>query len=207
MPLFLLIAAALADNPATLSKPADDAPTEEASEVVHGTVHIDAKLPAEVLIDGIKLAQVFAPGKVTFDVVPGQHLLRVYTHGKPHDLPMNITAGSDLSVVVGRTGLSSDEVVSDTTPAGIVPVEFRVLDGMASMIRIAGAKHTVPQGERLTVELPTGVHPISVRSSDGTIIWANGRLTLEGSDGVVVQVAEGRLPEVSGAARFDPTGG
>jgi len=212
----LLIAAALAteptpafaSNPDASSSPDDAEAPVSVSEQNAGTLRIDIKLPAEVLLDGVKLAETYVPAQLSFEVVAGPHLLRVYTHGDPHDLPIEVEAGDALSVVVGRTGMSGDRTTGTAPdPNGIVPVEFRVLDGMASTIRIDGGKHTIPQGDRLTLDLPVGTHPVSVRSADGTIIWATGRLTLGGHEGVVVQVAEGRLPEVSGDARFDPSGG
>jgi len=203
VPLFLFVAAALAADAPMQAPPPNDA---DGSTVTSGVLTIDAKLPAEVLVDGVRLAQTYAAAELSFDIVPGDHLLRVYTHGQPHDVNVAIEPGKEVSVVVGRTGVSSEQVDAGPTASGSVPVEFRVLDGMASMIRIAGAKHTIPQGERLTLDLPVGTHPVSVRSADGTIIWASGRLTVDGGESVVVQVAEGRLPEVSGDGRFDPGG-
>jgi hypothetical protein len=198
----LLSVLALAADPAA---GAASAPTPD---TVSSTLVVDAKLPAEILIDGHKLGQLWAPARVSFTLPPGDHLLRVYTHGEPHDLPLTLPEGDGLAVVVGRSGLTAEKLpAGDHVASGIVPVEFRVLGGAPAMVRFADARHTIPQGDRLTLDLPVGTHTVSVRSGDGTVIWASGRLTVGGDEKVVVQLAEGRMPEVSGEGRFDASGG
>ena len=199
--LALVLSLAFAADPEVPAEP-------EALQATESTLLIDAKLPAEILVDGHKLGQLWAPARVSFTVKPGAHQLRIYTHGKPNDLSIALPPGDGLTVVVGRSGLSSEALPTDQRPTtGIVPVEFRVVGGAPAMLRFADTKHTIAQGDRLTLDLPSGTHALSVRSGDGTVIWASGRLTVEGGNQMVVQLAEGRMPEVSGEGRFDASGG
>jgi hypothetical protein len=195
--LTLLAAAALAADP----QPAD-AP---------GTLHVDAKVPAEILIDGVKLAQLWYAGQASFEVVPGRHQLRVYTSGQPTDFPLDIQPGQGTWVVVGRTGISLDSLAGEQAatlvPAedALVPVEFRSLGGGAQL-RVDDQRLLLGSGQRLDVELDAGDHALSVRSADGTVVWATGTLEVDRGDRLVVQIAEGRLPEISGAGRFHAGG-
>lgn len=200
----LFLAFAFASEPLVATPPVDEGSERGA---VASTLHIDSKLAAEVLVDGVKLAQLYGPARLDLTVAPGDHLLRVYTHGQPHDLPLRLPEGEEVTVVVGRSGLSSAAVVGASAPvSGVVPVEFRVVGGAPAMLRFSDARHTIANGDRLTLDLPVGSHDVSIRSGDGTVIWAVGRLTVGGGE-MVVQLAEGRVPEVSGGGSFDANGG
>ena len=55
------------------------------------------------------------------------------------------------------------------------------------------------------VLVPVGQHPMTVRSGDGHVLWARGRIDLTKASEVIVQLSEGRMPEVSGTgAAFHP---
>lgn len=178
-------------------------PTPEAAPLV-----IDAKVPAEVMLGGVKLAQLYYPGEVTFQVTPGLHMVRIYTNGNPTDVPVDLTDGAGTRIVVGRTGISLaavDQPVAEAT--GPISVEFRFVGQGGAQLRVDKKPHAVQPGQDLTLALGAGVHPISVRSTDGTAIWATGTLEVAPGRPMVVQLSEGRMPEVSGAGAWHPGGG
>jgi hypothetical protein len=188
----------------------NNAPVEPKAPVTSttlGRLHVDVLLPAEILFDGVKLGQLWIPGKTTFELPTGPHLLRVYTQGNPQDLRITLAADMDLRVVVGRNGVTAEQLARTDDKAAIVPVDFRVLGTRGASIRMNGTQHAIEPGGQLALELADGSHSLSVRSSDGTVIWATGQLTVHGGAPVVVQIAEGRMPEVSGAGSFNPGAG
>jgi hypothetical protein len=79
--------------------------------------------------------------------------------------------------------------------------------GGSAQVRVDGARHHLSGGDRITLTLAPGPHAMSVRSQDGTSVWAAGTLSVSGGAPVIVQIAEGRMPEVGGPAKFDPGGG
>lgn len=177
---------------------ADPGPQPEGAHLV-----IDAKVPVEILVGGVKLGELYYPGEARFRLVPGHHALRLYTNGQPTDVSLDLTAGERARVLVGRTGITVDDPGS--APAASkepVAVAFRFVGSGSTRVVLDGKKLVVEAGQGLLLDLPPGSHPMSVRSSDGTVIWASGALDLEGGDSVVVQVAEGRMPEVSGPGAF-----
>ncbi len=177
-------------------------------DVPFGALEIDCKVPAEILVDGVKLAQLYYPGIARFELRAGVHGLRVYTNGDPTDIPLSIDGDGRSRVLVGRTGITVDSVVSTAeAEATVVPVEFRAVGTMGAELRVGTERYAVPAGGSMQIELPSGSHRLSVRNSDGTVIWASGQLAVTGSERVFVQVAEGRLPEVSGKGSFVGPGG
>jgi hypothetical protein len=186
-----------ADNP-----DAEAAPTAPATM---GQLQVEALLPTEIVVDGVKIAQLWLPGSATFSIPVGDHLLRVYTQGKPNDLRIHVDGERGLKVLVGRTGVSTEQAAAPDLDA-TVAVEFRVMGTRAATLRLDDGKHKVQPGQPLALELDAGSHPLSVRSEDGTVIWASGVLAISGAAPVVVHVTEGRMPEVSGGGAFS-TGG
>jgi hypothetical protein len=174
---------------------------------------VDAKVPAEVLLAGVKLGELYFPATVQFSISPGTYPLRVYVGGTPTDLEVELTSGAQTSVVVGRSGVS----IAGTTAAPPVStepasVEFRMVGRGAVRLSVedgdgAPAVGRLATGETLALELLPGPHALSLRSGDGTVIWATGALHVAGSGPVVVLVSEGRLPEVSGGGAFLGVGG
>ncbi len=186
-----------ADNPDAV-----DAVNAEVTGLARLT--IDALLPVEVWIDGAKFAQLWAPATTTVQLAPGPHLVRVYAQGKPADQQVNLVDGANVRVVVGRGGVSVEEATASDDQPTVVPVEFRVLGARGASLRIGDERHAINAGDRLSLDLDVGPHLISVRSSDGTVIWASGRLSVTGGAPLVIHLGEGRMPEVSGGGRFDP---
>jgi hypothetical protein len=183
------------------------APEAQHPDAVEGArLEVDAKVPVEILISGVKLGQLYFPGEARFKIVPGEHTLRVYVNGNPTDVPLVLRAGERTRVLVGRSGVSLEAAVADAAaPAaqpGPVAVQFRLSGGGSARLMLDGRPVALQGGAPVTVDLGVGSHPLSVRSTDGTAIWATGHLEVQGGDSLVVQVAEGRLPEVSGPGRF-----
>jgi hypothetical protein len=48
------------------------------------------------------------------------------------------------------------------------------------------------------LKLPHGAYDALLRSGSGTVIYARSTLSLSGAGPLVVQVSEGRVPELSG---------
>lgn len=184
-----------------------EAPPEPPPPPAAGTLAIDARQPAEILVNGVQLARLHFPCEVKFQVQTGPSQLRVYTNGLPTDVPIDIREDEVTRVLVGRTGISmTTERPAAPAAEGPVPVEFRVVGGAGAQVRLDAGRHAVQAGTNVTLDLQPGPHPLSVRSADGTAIWATGTLQVHGGP-VVVQIAEGRMPEVSGGASFQAGGG
>lgn len=168
------------------------------------TLNVDAKLPAEVLVDGRKIAEVWEPARVTFTVSPGAHTIRVYRSGNPTDLDLTFAPEQTIDLVVGRTGITTDapDTAPTAGPADAVAVELRALE--ATQVRVGRQRVVLGEGEDQTLQLSVGLHPVSFRNPTGTVIWAKGQLVVEPGARMVVQIASGRMPEVSGSGRFDP---
>jgi hypothetical protein len=178
----------------------------EAAPPAPAPLVIDAKVPVELLLQGNTLGELYVPGTVTFLVPPGSGVLRVYVGGSATDVPLQFVSGQETRVIVGRTGISTEagpQTVASTDPQR---VEFRLTGGTPASVRVDATSHRIDATRGWVVELPPGAHALSLRSSDGTAIWATGQLTLNGGAPLVVLVTEGRLPEVSGPGAFHPAG-
>jgi hypothetical protein len=195
-----------ATNPAASSEEGGAALPERPDGVEGARLEIDAKVPVEILIGGVKLGQLYYPGEAQFKIVPGEHVLRVYVNGRPTDVPLVMRAGERTRVLVGRSGVSLEAAVAEAgapaAPVGPVAVQFRLSGGGGARLMVDGEPVALQGGQPVTIDLGVGNHRLSVRSVDGTAIWATGQLEVQGGDSLVVQVAEGRMPEVSGPGRF-----
>lgn len=174
---------------------------------------VDAKLPAELLMDGHKLVQLFVAGEVHLPVHSGEHEVRVLVGGEPQSLQIEIPKDGRTRLLVGRTGSTSDspatvaEVAVDIDPDAPTPVEFRVTGPTQVQLRIDDSRHMLDSGGRVSVDLERGAHQVSIRNGAGTVIWASGTLEISGTEPVVVQLTEGRMPEISGQGAFHAQGG
>lgn len=169
-----------------------------------GLLQIDARLPAEVLVDGRPLAELYQAARIELEVPAGEHTLKVYTNGNPEEIEISVPAGGSLGVLVGRTGTSIDKNVADSLVAADapVPIQLRMNDSIGARVTVNRERIHIEPHAQIELELPVGPHQISVRSKDGTVVWASGTLHVDGPDAVVVQLSEGRLPEVSGKGSF-----
>lgn len=179
--------------------PAEEAPAEAA------TLTFDCKVPAEILVDGMKVGQLWFPGQATWRVAPGKHLVRVYVAGTPQDHPVELVARAGRTFLVGRTGTTVSDTVAAAPASGPARVGLRVVGVQGAQVRIDGRREVLQAGAELALDLPPGPHALSVRSLDGTAVWSTGTLEVSGGP-VVVQFSEGRVPEVSGGAVFHSGG-
>lgn len=178
---FLLASIALAGDPAALT--------------------IDAKVPAEVRLDGHIVGQLFMPGRLELSVSPGDHHLAIIREGKPEELPVRVPE-SGAVVIIGKTGTTLGAMPVDKPDAdGPIELEIRVSGDAPVQLRLANQRFDLAPGRVVRVELPPGPHNYSFRNRNGTLVWARGTLELQ-SGTVVLQLSEGRAPELSGDARF-----
>lgn len=166
---------------------------------------VDAKVPVELVFEGSKIGQLYIPSELRFQAPPGPHLLRVFVGGFATDVPLNLVPGAEVRVVVGQNGVttSAGPVEAITGPQ---TVEFRLVGPTDAKVRVDKLSQPLHAGRSWTVDLAPGPHPLSLRSSDGTAIWATGELLVHGGAPITVVVTEGRLPEISGPAAFRPAG-
>ena len=75
--------------------PADITAIDKVGELV-----LDARVPAEILVDGQTVGQLFVPGVVAFGVPAGVRTIRVYTNGTPTDLEVVVPENGSLEVFV-----------------------------------------------------------------------------------------------------------
>lgn len=169
------------------------------------TLSVDAKLPTEIAVDGRKIAEIWEPARLDVEVAAGRHKVRVYRQGNPTDLDLEFAPDGVVKLVVGRTGITTENearVAEAPEAGGPVKVELRAMQ--ACQVRLDKQRYVLGDGDEKTLDLAPGTYAASMRNPAGTVIWARGQLVVEPGDRVVIQVSSGRVPEVSGAGRFDP---
>ncbi len=170
-----------------------------------GTLVVDAKVPTEFTVDGHRVAELTWPGEVRVQVTSGERKIRAWVGGYVRDLTVTIPPDGVAVVVVGRTGLSAGDV-APIGDAGPVAVDIRVVGSEPVTLRLDDQKMTVDAGETRTVTLTPGRHSLSVRNASGTVVWATGEIQVDGTSPIVLQLTEGRAPEVSGTGAFYASG-
>ena len=78
---------------------------------------------------------------------------------------------------------------------------------LSAQLRIGKQRLNIDAGQSTSLTLSPGDHVISLRNHDGTVIWAQRTLHVGAQEGLVVQLSDGRMPELFGAGRFHPSGG
>lgn len=170
-----------------------------------GSVVIDAAVPIDVFVNTEALARLYVPGIVTLPLDDGPRKLQIWVDGNPHEVSIDVPVVGVTTVMVGKNGITTAAPNAPDVPVG--PVEFRVAGRAEVMFTLDDQRHHLAPGEVLKVELTEGNHMISVRDASGTQIWAKGLLTVKEPRGVIVQLSEGRMPEVAGTGgRFVPDG-
>lgn len=173
-----------------------------------GELLVEASVPTEVHVNGQPVAQVFYPSEVKVQLQPGEVELTVFVDGHPSRYRVEIPDTGQAVVVVGRTGITTSRRAAPRERADILalPVEVRSAARSRIMVVFDQQRHWVDPGQVLHLELDPGRHGMSVRSGGGTEVWARGVLDLRAEEGtVLIQVAEGMLPEVAtGPAVFSP---
>ena len=172
-----------------------------------GTITFDSRLPAEVRIDGLVVAQLYTGAQLSVKATVGTHELLIITNGTPRTGRVDVPATGRATVMVGRTGLTTGRTDAETDASGTATLQFRVVGSQGVIVQLDGDRYRVDANSHKGVVVPVGAYDLRVRSADGTVVWANGRLELDRAAPVVVQLAEGRLPEVSGpGSSFSPGG-
>jgi hypothetical protein len=165
-----------------------------------GELLLDAKVPAALSVDGRMLAQLYEPGVLRVPVSAGAHQLSISIDGTPQ--LFDVTVGEDevRVILAGRTGVTLGEVRKATTQVAGVPVdvEFRARGPAAVMVQVGRERIVLAPEAIKHLSLALGDHPMTVRSSDGTSVYARGVLRVVGGEVMVVQVTEGATPEATG---------
>ncbi len=182
-----------------------DALMPEAQQL--GTIAFDTRVPAEIRIDGLVIAQLFTGAQLSVSATVGPHEILVLTNGRPRTGRVTVPVSGKATVVVGRTGLTTGQMDGKSDESGTATLQFRVVGSQGVIVQLDGDRYRVDAHSHKGVVVPVGSYDLRVRSADGTVVWANGRLELDRAVPVVVQLAEGRLPEVSGpGSSFAPGG-
>lgn len=161
-----------------------------------GELVIDAHVPTDVFHGETPIARLFTPAVLTVPMAAGHQPLRIWTNGDPHDIFVDVPETGAVTVLIGKGGITSNAAA--VPPGAIGPVEFRVTGKHGVMLVIDDKRYHLGPADALKVELPDGPHAISVRDDSGTVMWARGSLRIDDPRGVVVQLAEGQMPEVGG---------
>lgn len=164
-----------------------------------GELVVEAHQPAQVHVGGQPVAELYTASVLHLQLVPGKYDVTVMVNGKPESLDVEIAAEGATTLVIGRSGITTGQApaVAEAVFDGPAKVEIRVSGGAGVMVHIGDTRHRVGAGEVLVVEVPQGDHKMQIRDPAGTIVWARGTLQIDGSE-LVVQVSEGRMPEVAG---------
>ena len=164
-----------------------------------GELVVHAEVPVEVAVDGHTLAQIFRSGRVHLTVPDGERRVVLTVAGNPTVLRLQVSDGAATHVVVGRTGISTRTQATPDTDQGPAVVEIRAVGREGLQFKIADQRFQLSPGDQHTLELPPGRHPVELRSGSGLAIFAAGVLDVQGGGPIVVQLSEGRAPEVVGA--------
>lgn len=172
------------------------AATVIARPVAAGELVVDATVPVEVSIDGVKAAIALTPAYLRFDLAPGTHTVLLWINGQPHEHELELAADDSVVMVAGKTGFTSSAGPPGAEVGSPATIEIRSTGTEPLRVDIAGDRHLVDSGAVVQIAAKVGSHPFALRNGSGTIIWAQGTLVV-GSD-TVVQVSGGSMPEVLG---------
>ena len=202
----LLTSLVLAATPHTVLPNGEASPPEAEQVAPKGTIVFDARVPAEVLIDGTIQAQLFNPAELKVRAPVGLRQLVIMRNGTPEKLQVDVPAVGTALVLVGRNGTSTghnESLSSDSEAEALGPIEIRVLGNDPLQLRVADKRIRLFPGENVEVMLPAGVHELSLRNASGTAIFATGTLHVGAPHpSSIIQVAGGRMPETSGGITF-----
>lgn len=171
-----------------------------------GEVVVEAKVPTEVWMAGQKIAENSYPCQVRFEAPDGEVDLLLVVNGANNTVKVTVPTTGAALVHVGRTGITTGHTDAPTLAAGqtATRVQFRSAAREDLVLYVDGGKHELSPAAVLSIDLDLGDHKVSLRSRDGTIVYATGLLRVEG-DGLVVQLADGRMPEIAGdGGSFSP---
>lgn len=207
----LMLSAAFASSPE--SDPAEAALREvhppaalaqqPQEETLQGTLIFEARVPAQIVMGGQVVGQLFTAGRLEVTAPVGRQALAIVREGKPEEIEITVPGEGAALVLIGRTGTTvtdpEPEAQEAPNPDAPAEIEVRVRANESLQLRLGASRYELNSGEVVKVALPRGKHPISVRNVRGTVIWAQGTLNVRG-DHVVLQLSEGRMPEITGDA-------
>ena len=163
-----------------------------------GNVIIDNEVPVEVRIEQRTMMKLLYPSQARFEYAAGPTQLTLLVNGEPKNIAIQIPEDGDVRVVVGRNGISHTTDAKPTVAQKETAVTFRALGVEPIQLRLGNKRHVVTPDEEFSTTLQSGRHPVEIRNLEGTLLWAAGQLELSGLENVVVQLIEGRMPEVVG---------
>ena len=172
-----------------------------------GGLVVDAKIPVEIYVDRRPVAQTHRAARLELELPAGATTVTVVTAGTPELVDVDIPEEGHALLLVGKSGTTVGEhlLATPAEEATASAVEFRVAGTAEVLLQIDDTRHRLAPGETTFIELSQGSHPLTVRNGEGTVIWARGTLRVDGGTPAVVQVAEGRMPEVAGGGgSFSP---
>ena len=165
------------------------------------TLLVEAKIPTALYVDGQAFVEFSRPGRAEFEVAAGEHKLVIMTNGNPTERVVNI-GPTPTRLVVGRTGISlgAAETMEPSTPeaGATTTVELRSTSRLPLLITVDDERYVLAPGATKSLTIANGDHAFKVRNDAGTAIFATGTLALKGTTDVIVQLSEGRVPEVAG---------
>ena len=158
---------------------------------------IEATVPTSVFVDEVAVGQMYVPASLTLSLPAGEHTSVFMINGSPQPMPLLLLDGLTNVVTVGQSGITTAtrrvELASASTE-----VEFRTTSSETLTVHVGEERFDLPPGESAALDLPVGEHTISVRGGAGTVVYGRGTLVVSGLGHLVVQVADGRLPEAVG---------
>lgn len=169
-----------------------------------GELVVQTTLAAEVVVDGLRVAQTYSAGTVTVtEIEPGERQVVVFRGGEPTALGLDMPEEGTVHLRIGETLLETDHPVSksQSDPNAAAPtVELRTTAGQSFRVIVndqdVGALS--PDRPLSLAELGAGSHSLQLRSPDRTVIWTRGTLDLQAGDRLVIHAREGRMVEVFG---------
>lgn len=166
---------------------------------IAGQIIVDGKVPMAIALDGQVVAQTWREGRVTFDAAPGLHTVTLTVRGNPKKVEVVVDEFAPAMVLVGKSGISVSATAPVDDSVGAPEVRFRVTGKMSLMVQVGNQRVVVPPGDGIVLPLELGVHEMSVRSANGTAVFARGKFEVSPSaEPVIVQLTQGALPETSG---------
>jgi hypothetical protein len=182
-----------------------------ASVAFAGDLVVDAKVPAEIWIGGELAGQLAIPGEMRFQEPAGKTEVTVVLGARPNKIEVDVPDKGEARVLVGRTGITAGEPdpvaatdAAPAIPAAAYSVEFRSAGSEDMQLRLDDQRIALAPKQVRKVDLAPGSYQLSIRNESGTVVWARGTLDVGGA-GLVVQVADGRMPELSGpGGEFHP---
>ncbi len=162
---------------------------------------LEARVPTEVYVDGNVVAKLYQPGSLRVRVSEAPHELRVFVNGQATRQLIDMTHTESSVVIIGRTGISWPENILAVPVDPDVEIEgrvsFRSVADEDVVVTIGRDRRTISPGEETEWVVGPGTHTMSLRNGGGTVIWVRGELHIDGDD-AIVQLADGRMPEVLG---------